>query len=103
MVVTDATVVASGSSGSGRQRTGWTRVSFSGPDGRMVSAIVTRSIDEGEGTKVRIRYNPHNPKEVSMDSDAVSYIFALTMLFGAGAFIYAAYVSSLHNGERHFM
>lgn len=68
----------------------------------MVGTTVKNSPAIG-ATTVRVRYDPSNPKEAILDSNITPYVGVVTLLIGAGFFLWLAYLSSLHDGQKHFM
>ena len=102
LVTVDADVVSTASHGSGKNRTHYTTLRFAALDGRIVTTTMSNSSVSGE-TTVRVRYNPLNPKEALEDSNIIPYMYAMTLLIVAGMFLRLAYLSSLHDGQNHFM
>jgi hypothetical protein len=98
----DADVVSTASRGSGRNRIEYTTVRFATPDGRMVTTTMSNSAVDGGATTVRVRYNPLRPKEAMLDSNITPYMLAMSVLIGAGFFLWLAYVASLQDWRKHF-
>jgi len=68
----------------------------------MVTTTMSNSAVDGGATTVRVRYNPLRPKEAMLDSNITPYMLAMSVLIGAGFFLWLAYVASLQDWRKHF-
>ncbi len=90
MVAAEATVVKSGQRRfSPRTEGPYVEIRYDLPDGSRVMTDLNR-VELAEGAKLRIRYDPKQPRQVVIDDDDRAYLaaagaFAFGILFVAGA------------------